>query len=109
MHRGIERDLELLREYSQRPEASRLDIARRVAVVVCWFVRDLDNLERLITGRDAEALEQYVRDHADEAEGERTSTGRVLAEVLIHEYLFDDYTRIKRREQHMAFASEAEG
>src|SRR4051794_6831256 len=109
MHRGIERDLELLREYSQKPEASRLDIARRVACVVAWFIRDWDMRELCIIGKDAEALEQYVRDHADEAEGERTSTGRVLAEVLIHEYLFDDYTRIKKREQHMAFASEVDG
>ena len=28
MHRGIERDLELLREYSQKPDPSRLDIVR---------------------------------------------------------------------------------
>lgn len=110
MHRGIERDLELLREYSQKPEASRLDIARRVAVIVAWFVRDYDSLERVITGRDVEVLEKYVRDHADEAEGETlTSTGDIISYTLRDACVLDDYMRIKRGGQHMAFAVEDEG
>jgi hypothetical protein len=104
VHRGIERDLELLREYSQRPEASRLDIARRVAVVVAWFVRDHEAVASIMSAiPDAEMLEQYVRDHAEDAEGRTLTSGGTISGVLAREYLLDDYLRMKRGEQGMAF------
>lgn len=90
---------------------TRSDIAVLVWAVVAEFCHD--NVSLTVSTMQGAQLwqpcESYIRDHAEEAEkqtieyGRMRTVGTVIMEVLTDLELADDYLRIKRNEQHMAF------
>lgn len=90
---------------------SRAEIAVLVWSIVATFRNDPAELYVSDMSDDevAEWCEAYVREHAEEAEqvtiayGRHKPSGEVIMEVLAELGLSDDYMRIKRNEQHMAF------
>lgn len=89
----------------------RTEIAFLIWSVVANFCNDAAELALLDMSDEqvAEWCEQYIRDHAEQAEqttiayGRQRPSGEVIMEVLTELELADDYMRIKRSEQHMAF------
>lgn len=90
---------------------SRADIAVLVWAIVATFCGDPVELtvSGMQSGELVESCEGYIRDHAEEAEqttieyGRHRPSGEVIMDVLVELDLADDYLRIKRSEQHMAF------
>jgi hypothetical protein len=88
---------------------TRGEIAVLIWRVVAEFIGDTTPLD--ISGLAPwSAAEDYIRAHAEEAESETImyhhGLPEVISGVLIPLGVYDDYWRIKRDEQHMAFAGE---
>lgn len=115
----IEREVYEIRDGAfnrDRPMArtSRLTIARQVALIVARFVGDGKMAAWIVMGAAdldhpvyVDAIENYVRAHADEALGgdlEPGSTYRGLLVPLLDSLgLYEDFDRIRRGDQWMAF------
>lgn len=95
---------------------NRAEVALLIWSVVANFCNDPAELalSHMSDDQVAESCEAYIRDHAEEAEqttiayGRQRPSGEVIMEVLAELELADDYLRIKRGEQHMAFETVVE-
>lgn len=119
----IEREVYMIRDSAFDPDhplarTSRLDVARQVALIVARFVGDGKMADWVVMGASdldhpvyVDALENFIRAHGEEAMAVNLGPGLIfglLTPTLDALGLYEDYQRIMRGEQWMAF-DESEG
>jgi hypothetical protein len=111
----IEREVREIRDAVDEETPTRLTIAREVALVVARFVGDGKMADWIFMGAAdldhpayVEALEDFVRAHGEEARGvnldpDRPGIGGLLGPILHDLAISEDFNRIMRGDQWMAF------